>query len=74
MQVDDHGCSRVPVRSAAVDVAVTTTRRRKEISLVVFNPIFIALLPPSPRRNDIVEASSSPRDRPPSPRWQMVRE
>lgn len=56
MQVDDRG-SRACVRALreGVGIDITTTRRRKEISLVVFNPIFIApLLPPFPRWNDIV--------------------
>lgn len=45
---------RVFVRFRGVGVDITATRREKEISLVVFNPIFIALLLPFPRRNDIV--------------------
>lgn len=56
VQVDDRG-SRACVRALreGVGIDITTTRRRKEISLVVFNPIFIApLLPPFPRWNDIV--------------------
>lgn len=57
----DYSQTRVrAVRGVGVDI--TTTPRRKEISLVVFNPIFIAFLPPSPRLagGDIVEAPSSP--------------